>query len=43
MKNQSNQNNEKSRPVKPVKGKAAEDDRDVVGRATQDAKAELAP
>jgi len=40
MKNQSNQNNEKSRPVKPVKGKAAEDDRDVVGRATQDAKAE---
>ncbi len=40
MKNQSNQNNEKSPSAKPVKGKAAEDDRDVVDRATQDAKAE---
>ncbi len=44
MKNQSNQNNdqnnEKSPSAKPVKGKATEDHRDVVGRATQDAKAE---
>jgi len=40
MKNQSNQNNEKSPSAKPVKGKAAEEHKDVVGRATQDAKAE---
>lgn len=43
MKNQNNQNDEKTPSAKPAKGKAAEDDRDVAGRATQGAKAEDQP